>query len=351
MRLPELPPELWQRILQLALPPTTSRLAPDGDPTWNARAETLRACSLVCSTWRDIAQRLLLSCALVGEKALPLFLNTVAASPDLARSVRVLKLYGGHRDTQEEWGARVETLLPYLAGLRELCLTRVGELDLAVLRLAPQLERLHCWGSGVDLSVSPPFTLSSLRELSICGTVFKPSTMPFFSVASLPNLRAAAICYTRSTLTGDSTNSHLLDSHPSSLFVLATSTPRSSLPSCSTAPHTVYTLRQEALDWSESPLGTSCGAGDGIEHLHLTDLHDVPPGDMLASLRCDTSLQRLKTLYLTRPGEKWVEEEDLARYTAEGKRRGIEIVWLQQREFMEESLFAPEMLDRHVAQA
>ncbi|GAA5820877.1 hypothetical protein JCM11251_001856 [Rhodosporidiobolus azoricus] len=341
----ELPLELWQLIIRSALPTKLSRHGLWASNTWNEHTEILRTCCLVSSTWRAIAQPLLCEQAFVSEVTIDDLLDTLVAAPHLRQVVRVLKVF------RKADYLSLAALLESLPSLEELYFTQVGEFDLSFLKLAPNLRKLSGWGNELSFYHQDDFSLPNLVEISFCGTTFLPSTSDFFHPSFLPNLRAAAVCYPRIT-EGDGTDvaaSHLLDSFPPSLFVLTTWNPRIGLPVAGTAPHTVYTLREEALDWSESSLGTPhrCGSSS-IQHLHLHEVPNALATGVSPHLEDDAALKNLDTLYLALGHGSDPAGPNYEAYREFGRRKGVELVFTTEQEFMEESLLDPVLLRRHV---
>jgi hypothetical protein len=134
------------------------------------------------------------------------------------------------------------------------------------------------------------------------------------------------------------------------MFVLATLNPRSGLPAESTVDSTLYTLREEALEWSEGTVAGSCGT-TAIQHLHLSDLEGVQLRPLFSTLEADASLRGLKTLYLSLPRERQSQratEEELEAVREWRTRRNVEVVFVEEQNFYEDTLLLPEMLERHV---
>ncbi|GAA5905221.1 hypothetical protein JCM6882_003720 [Rhodosporidiobolus microsporus] len=339
----DLPPELWQLIFRLALPAKLSRHGLWAPSTWTEHSATLRACCLVSSTWRALSQPLLFEQAFVADATIGSFAEALTSGPHLADAVRVLKVF--RQPTRDE----LEATLKALPQLGELYLTQSGEFDLALLRFTPALANFGGWGIELVFPSSDNFTLPSLTEISFCGTTFRPSVRDFFIPSYLPSLRAAAICYPR-TLNSDGTDtvaSHLLDAFPASLFVLTTWNPRTGLPAVDTAPHTVYTLREEALDWSDTSLGTRCGSYP-LRHLSLHEVPDEPAMGVSPTLENDRALGQLETLYLALDAGSDPASDNFKHFRAFGEQRGVEVVFTVEREFMEESLLDPAMLRQHL---
>ncbi|GAA6013148.1 hypothetical protein JCM10207_006186 [Rhodosporidiobolus poonsookiae] len=352
----ELPPELWTRIIRFALPTEPLRALPahlsKESSTWRQHADTLRAVCLVCLTWRAIAQPLLFEHVFVNDKTLPLFLEAVASSPTLASSVRVLKV---RRSTRAEVdGQQIGAVLRALPHLRELFLTQTGSLDLAAVQAASNLRLFHAWGVKLSLSSSTPsFSLPNLRHISICGTEVHSSAIPFFSRSTLTSLAAAAICYCRNAPGEDqviprSTVGHILDNQPADLFLLTTWNPRQGLDGAETAPHTVYTFREQTLEWEDHPPVAMAFATSTVWHFQLQEVETHGPATHGDLLDADPTISDLKTLYLAgQPDEPALLEHSLGSYAAFCKKRGIELVALEDPEFMTESLLSPELLRRH----
>ncbi|GAA5905235.1 hypothetical protein JCM6882_003723 [Rhodosporidiobolus microsporus] len=341
-----LPPELWQLIFRHALPARLIRRSVWTGSTWKEHAATLRAFSLVSSTWRALAQPLLFEQAFVADETIGSFAEALATSPPLADAVRVLKVF--RQSTRDA----LEAILRRLPQLRELHLSQVREFDLSLLRNTPELVKLGGWSLELVFHCANlRFALPSLTEISFSGTTFWPSVVDFFTPSYLPNLRAAAICYPRTSAGAETstTASHLLDAFPASLFVLATWNPRTGLPPADTALHTVYTLREEALDWSETSLGTRCGSYP-IRHLSLHDVPDGPETALCPVLEDDPALEQLETLYIARSPASDGATDNLAPYLEFGRQQGVEVVFVTESEFMEESMLDPVMLRRHVGE-
>ncbi|GAA6039164.1 hypothetical protein JCM8097_000445 [Rhodosporidiobolus ruineniae] len=344
-----LPLELWQRILFLTVPRRlTSSATSSTHNTWAAHSATLRACSLVCCDWRALAQSLLFEQAFVkGEDALVAFEAALRAYPRLAERLRVLKLY------QAMQSSTVEDVLERLSGLRELYLCQIGGFDLSSLFMVPTLRTFASWGTPLTYASSPFTSLPHLTQFSLCGTALAPSVLPFFSPSVLPNLRAAAVCYSRDG--GDANPrqpsydvvARLLDAFPPSLPVLATQNPRVRYSDAKTAGRTVYTLREEAMEWYDGPIGQGarCAA---IRHLQLHELGQAHLPGLLAGVGEDASLRGLRTLYLAyEAGSGKREEHERAEELEEYRRRsGVEVVFIEEREFMDDSLWSPEMLQQ-----
>ncbi|GAA5865582.1 hypothetical protein JCM8547_007656 [Rhodosporidiobolus lusitaniae] len=368
----ELPPELWLHNIRLALPyGKLSKVSPP-DGSWTPHSSNLRSFSLVCAQWRALAQPLLFEQCFVKGSALGGLADALEKREELRKAVRVVKLFHPQGRVED-----LERVLRNAPKLEQLSLSQAGEFDMALLRFTPHLRTFSAWGCTLSLSSPPsPFTLPSLSTLSICGCSLSPSlstlsicgcslspSLPssFFLPSLLPSLSSAAVCYARPT-PGDDTSPerHLLDSFHPSLHVLTTFNPRIALLPSQTRGATVYTCREEALDWMSDQdqnisEGFSAGSseGDGIEHLQLTDLYIDSLVLLLGQIREDPTCRGLKSLVLAAEKGRDTsgfkrEAEDWAKKLKERDGRNVRVEVVEDElEFMEESLVDEGLWERH----
>ncbi|GAA5972841.1 hypothetical protein JCM11641_003966 [Rhodosporidiobolus odoratus] len=298
----QLPPELWALIIRAALPSTLRHLGDNN--TWNQRA---------------------------------------------TNHVRVVKLLRPRTGEKADGLKTLGEVLGRLPNLKELYLTQVKGFDLSVLRFAPGLANFVGWGFDLHAAPTSPFSLPALAQVSLCGGALQPSATSFFRPDVLPNLQAIAACYLRNGDTEHDTISHLLDPFPPSLFVYTTSNPRCSYPRGETEPYTVYTAREECLDWHEAPFSFSCRT-DAIRHLHLTDRQEdsATVEAVTRMIGSDPSLQLMRTLYLSSNGDATTEGTGYKLLCEFGKMKGVEVVFLEEPDLMEVSLLTPELLKRYM---
>ncbi|EGU10961.1 LigA [Rhodotorula toruloides ATCC 204091] len=288
MNIETLPVELLEQIIEAAVPPVTN------SDTVSSRYNTLRVCCLVSQTWRSVAQPLLFDSLFLGKTS-PMdhsaVLKTLRRSTELARRVRVFKVFDMRNKTRECDDEMVDVMRE-LSAVEEIYLCSPGTLDLALFADIPSIQHLSIYAGRFTCSPLPTCPFPRLRTLSLCGCDWLEPAKPILAPAHLPSLYALAYLYSP-TWQPD------LAIFPPSLRVVSNYNLRPT--HGDTSDRTLYENRFDiVMETSEEISIADSLNAPIVRHLLFTDIYAPDPVDSLAQLVArDPALRHLETVYIS----------------------------------------------------